>query len=568
MMVKEASQIFNQSSGVSLKNSNASSGEAEMMAYDVMRRGVMILVRYRVDLLGACYFATVFAVASAVVWELSVFRSAGDQLNQSVAVELEEMFALLVMFGGGLLVLLSNFVRQRREMKQRLAAESEVLRLAEEDSLTGLPNRRRLDAELDALLAASRKSTGSHALLLMDLNGFKRVNDVYGHPAGDALLVEVAKRLRAAVREQDLVARLGGDEFAILARRLNGPAEASMIARRIVDALTADIRVGSIAVPIGSAIGIVHMPKDAWARSEALRKADIALYRGKGEGRFAVRTFEAAMDAELLQRDRLESDLSEAIAKDDIKVFYQPKVDLRSGEVVGFEALARWTHASRGVVAPAEFVSLADACGLIGGLTDKLLRKACSDALAWPSQVTLSFNISGAQLRDLRLAERIAAILSDTGLVPGRLIIEIAEPALAQNMSAATKLLEALRVLGVRVALDDFGTGYSSLPHLRELRLDEIKVDRSFVDAMHSNSGGTDVIRALIGLGGALGHTVTAEGVESDEQEKLLLKYGCKLAQGYLFGRAVPANEAVSIASQVELADRLGGVHDALCLAD
>jgi predicted signal transduction protein with EAL and GGDEF domain len=360
------------------------------------------------------------------------------------------------------------------------------------------------------------------------------------------VLIEIGARLRRAVREGDLVARLGGDEFAILAPDLSGLDAAASMAERMVALIDVPVRTRATDHPIAAAIGIALMPQHG-DKSEALRKADIALYRAKGGSRSAVCFFEDEMDGQVRERDAIERELRTALDADLIRPYFQPHIDLRTGRVVGFEALARWHHPVLGDMRPDQFITVADDCGLIGQLTDQLLRRACAAALQWPDDVLLSFNISACQLRDPTLGLRLMAALAETGLSPSRLEIELAESALVFDLDHARTVLGALRETGVKIALDDFGTGYSSLYHLRAFKFDRIKIDRSFVEMMGSDPEAAAIVRALIGLGSGLNLNVTAEGVETAQQEAALRAQGCTQAQGFRFSRAVPAEETIAM---------------------
>ena len=503
-----------------------------------------VVMRHRVELQGAIYFLSVLAAAIFVVWEFDVFHTGHGEGAHSISTQ--EALAIAALGLGGLVVFFGYVMRQR-EYRMRLAAEHEVRRLALEDPLTGLPNRRQFEDALRAALGAPPRAGGSHGVLLLDLNGFKRVNDIHGHPVGDEVLIGVAGRLKASVRENDLVARLGGDEFAVLAPHLVGPDAAASIALRIVDSLKEPILAHGGRHQIGTAIGISLIPQDGHDQAEILRKADIALYRAKGQGGAALRFFEEHMDEAIRERDRLERELRLAVAQGEVVPFYQPLVDLDSGGIVGFEALARWTHPELGVIEPSRFIPIAEDCGLIAELTDGLLARATRDATAWPASVRLSVNVSPVLLRDFGFGLRVMSILGQSGLSPARLEVEITESALVQDMEAAQFTLGALRDAGVRIALDDFGTGYSSLYHLRNFKLDAIKIDRSFVETMATDADSAAIVRALIGLGAGLSLSVTAEGVESDQQRTLLTAQGCSTAQGFLYSPAVPAEEALAL---------------------
>jgi predicted signal transduction protein with EAL and GGDEF domain len=357
----------------------------------------------------------------------------------------------------------------------------------------------------------------------------------------------VASRLSRAVRSGDMVARLGGDEFAVLATQLSGPEAATGLALRIIEELKAPVRAGGRDHIVGSAIGIALSPQDGADPAELLRKADIALYRAKGQGRSAMRFFEPEMDAHVRERDHMERELRTAVEAGTITPHYQPLVDLKTGKVQAFEALARWTHVEMGAIEPARFIPLAEDCGLIGPLTDTLLAHACADAAQWPAHVKLAFNISPVMLHDPGFALRIMGVLGRAGLPPRRLELEITESALVRDMDAAQTALGALRELGVSIALDDFGTGYSSLYHLRNFKLDKIKIDRSFVDAMATDPESAAIVRALVGLGAGLGLAVTAEGVETEEQRHMLTGQGCVQGQGFLYSEAMTADDATAL---------------------
>jgi diguanylate cyclase (GGDEF)-like protein len=415
--------------------------------------------------------------------------------------------------------------------------------LANTDALTGLANRRQFERALKETVASPPGAGRVHAVLALDLNKFKRINDVYGHVMGDDVLVIVAQRLSAAMRDGDLLARLGGDEFAVIARHLTGAEGATGIANRILKALESPIEVGSNRHRVGLAIGLALVPDDGTNIEEILRKADIALYRAKAENQPAARFFEKEMDRRSREREGLEHDLAAAIETGAVGPWYQPIVNLQTQEVIAFEALARWTHPALGNIPPDRFIPIAEDCGLIQQLSDYLLRRACADALAWPDHVMLSFNISPAQLKEKTLGLRILGILGETGLSPQRLEIEITESALVRDLESAKAVLSSLRDAGVRVALDDFGTGYSSLYHLRNFKFDAIKIDRSFVGSMASEDESAAIVRALTGLGHGLGLVIIAEGIEQSDQRDALLKQGCERGQGFLFSRAIPAHE-------------------------
>ncbi|WP_161142230.1 putative bifunctional diguanylate cyclase/phosphodiesterase [Propylenella binzhouense] len=456
-----------------------------------------------------------------------------DELAVTVAI----MSVALLAFG------LRRLSDQRSELGLRQAAEERAQKLALHDPLTGLANRRKFESELVRLM----QKDGEHAVFMLDLNGFKAVNDLYGHAVGDDILVAMAKRLSNAVKADTVVARLGGDEFAVLVPELSGEAGAARIAERLKRAFEEPVRADNIEHYLGGGIGIALVPRDGRTAGEVLRRADVALYRAKEENKASYRFYDEGLDAFMAERARLERDLRKALAEGRIEPHYQPVVDLNTGEITRFEALARWQHPELGDIPPARFIPVAEHRGLIVDLTEQILRRACTDALAWPAQVRLSFNLSPVLLRDQAVGLRLIKILAETGLPPNRLEAEITERALIGDLTAAKSFLAALRGAGVRISLDDFGTGYTTLSHLQTFPFDEIKIDRAFVQSMATNKDSAAIVQAILSLGRGLGLTVTAEGIEEPQQRSALLAEGCSLGQGFLFGAAVAADEAAAL---------------------
>jgi diguanylate cyclase (GGDEF)-like protein len=495
--------------------------------------------------------AALAAVAIVLGWEHTLFDFLGDP-DHGHPLEFHDItLALATMVSTGLLGGVARLlVQQRREVQRRIQAEKHARNLAHQDALTGLPNRRQFHKALNAAVAAPPRAGSAHAVFILDLNGFKAVNDAYGHAAGDELLVNVSHCIGEGVRDVDIVARIGGDEFAVLATHVAGPDDAANIALRIIKALDAPIHAGNASHQIGVAVGVALFPQDGASAEEILRRADIAMYRAKTEPQSALRFFEEEMDAVVRERDMLQRELKQAVKTEAIVPFYQPVMDLRSNQIIGFEALARWSHPVLGEIPPTRFIAIAEDCGLIAPLTDQLLARACADAMSWPAHLTLSFNLSPLQLKDRTLGLRVLSILAKAGLSPSRLELELTESALVRDLSAAQEVLASLRAAGVRLALDDFGTGYSSLYHLRNFKVDKIKIDRSFVAEMQTEPESAALVRALLGLGHGLGLTVTAEGIEQGQQSTELLSAGCDFGQGFLFGRAVPAAEALALLRQ------------------
>ena len=440
-----------------------------------------------------------------------------------------------------LLIATALTLRGHARLQGALAHTAAVART---DPLTGLPNRRQFFEELEAL---SRDGPGiSHALLLIDLDRFKAANDAYGHPAGDEVLKLVAARLRAIGRSGDLVARLGGDEFAMIVKmETASPAGSSgdpaATARRIVSALGEPLALAKGAkVQIGASVGIALGQPGGDAVS-LMHQADVALYRAKGDGRSCLRYFEQGMDEEVRARALMEGELRQAISEGTILPYFQPLVEMTTGWLVGVEMLARWPHPTRGTILPAKFIPIAEDLGLIGPLTEHLMRQSCLSARSWPDHLTLACNISPTQLRDQGLPSMVSAVLQETGFPAHRLELEVTESALMGDIALARTLLNEVKALGVRLALDDFGTGYSSLRHLQTLPFDKLKIDASFVGAMTSDKESWKIVAAVIGLGQSLGLTTVAEGVETAETAAQLRSLGCIIGQGWLFGRPGPA---------------------------
>ncbi len=434
--------------------------------------------------------------------------------------------------------------------------------VARTDALTNLPNRRSLYEALRARLAGSGSGGSGVVLLLLDLDRFKVVNDAHGHPAGDELLQLVAARLRSIARSGDLVARLGGDEFALVVQLdlpgqlLSQSKAAAHLAQRIVTALEHPFELsGGKVVQIGASVGLVLAQPDDTSADVLVHRADVALYRAKSDrwGRFCL--FESSMDAPVQVRALLEGELRDAIAGDLIVPYFQPVVHMATGRLIGFEMLARWPHPIRGMISPAEFVPIAEDIGLLGPMTESLLRRSCRVAAMWPPDLFFACNISPLQLRDRCLPAMVRAALEEADLPPCRLELEITESALVGDMELALELLADLKTLGVRLALDDFGTGYSSLQHLNRLPFDKLKIDAGFVSAMAADPDSRKIVAAVVGLGHSLGLVTVAEGIEDSRTAAILCDLGCDLGQGWLFGRPCSADAVSAL-----LANTVGSV--------
>jgi diguanylate cyclase (GGDEF)-like protein len=419
--------------------------------------------------------------------------------------------------------------------------------MAKHDALTDLPNRVLLRERLEKALKARRREDDL-AVLCLDLDRFKDVNDTLGHPLGDALLKAVADRLRTCVREMDTIARLGGDEFAIVQLAASQPTDATALAARIIGILSAPYEVNDHQLVIGASIGIALSPDDGTNPDELLRNADLALYRAKNEGRGTYRFFETEMDARMQARRKMELDLRKALVTGEFELNYQPLVNLECNEISGFEALLRWHHPVRGTVSPAEFIPLAEETGLIVPIGEWVLRQACAEAATWPTPIKVAVNLSPVQFRNRNLVNTVFSALSATGLAPQRLELEITESVLLQKSEVTIATLCQLHEFGVRIALDDFGTGYSSLSYLRSFPFDKIKIDRCFISDLTKNDGDSlAIVRAVAGLGRALAMATTAEGVETKEQLEIVRAEGCTEAQGFFLS---PPKTAEKVARQ------------------
>ena len=423
-----------------------------------------------------------------------------------------------------------------RDLKARKDAEEHIYFLAHHDALTSLPNRSHFNARIDQEIAALAPGNRL-AVLCLDLDRFKEVNDLFGHATGDKVLQLVASRVSAVLSERQMLARLGGDEFAILMPDIADPAAAGRFAETILEALRAPGSGEPSDSHIATSIGIALCPDDAPDRQSLLSHADTALYRAKTEGRNTYRFFEAKMGAEVRERRLLEHDLRLAMARDELRLSYQPQQDAKTGAVVGFEALLRWRHPVRGEISPAVFIPIAEETGAILQIGDWVLRTACREAASWPQPLKIAVNVSAVQLYNASFFQELHQVLIETGLSPRRLEIEITETALVRDFNRALAMLRQIKALGVAIAMDDFGTGYSSLSNLRAFPFDRIKIDRSFIKSVNSNEQAATIVRAVLGLGRGLGLPVLAEGVETGEELQFLQDELCDEVQGYLLGR-------------------------------
>ena len=435
-----------------------------------------------------------------------------------------------------------GWVATHEDITEQRQAEIKIEYMAHHDALTGLGNRVLLNQQLEGALdrVFEPEMLAVHHL---DLDQFKAVNDTFGHAAGDKLLKIVAERLRALVRDSDTIARMGGDEFVIVQVPIAEAAEATLLAQRIIAAISEPFDLDGHQAVIGTSVGIATGPGEGLTPDKMLRNADLALYRAKDHGRGTFRFFEPAMDLQMQTRRVMEQDLRRALPAGEFELYYQPVVDLGSNEVSGFEALIRWNHPKHGLVAPAAFIPLAEEIGFIIPMGEWVIRQACATAARWPGELRVAVNISAAQFRNSGLLQVIVGALSASGLSPTRLEIEITETVLLQNRETTLAVLHQLRALGIRIAMDDFGTGYSSLTYLQSFPFDKIKIDRSFVKDIGHNTGSLNIVRAVAALANGFGMSATAEGVETHGQLAQIVAAGCTEMQGYLFSQPLPAGE-------------------------
>jgi diguanylate cyclase (GGDEF)-like protein/PAS domain S-box-containing protein len=433
------------------------------------------------------------------------------------------------------------------DITERHKAEARIAHMAHHDGLTNLPNRELYQERLRQALDQGQSGNKRVAVLCVDLDLFKNVNDSFGHPMGDRLLKAVADRLRSEIRGNNLAARLGGDEFAIILTSDVSPNEVSDQATRLIQALSANYDIDGIEVVIGASIGIALSPGDGTTSEELMRNADMALYRAKSDGGGVHRFFEREMDRLAQKRRDMELDLRRAFSNGEFELHYQPLVDIAADRISGFESLLRWRHPEKGMISPADFIPVAEDIGLIVALGEWVLREACTEAAKWPDDVKVAVNLSPVQFRSRNLVQVVISALAHSGLSPLRLELEITESLFLAETEANLAILHQLRELGVSISMDDFGTGYSSLSYLRSFPFDKIKIDRSFIKDIAERSDCVAIVRAISGLGRSLNITTTAEGVETVGQLDWLRAEGCNEVQGFLFSAAKPAAEVQAL---------------------
>ncbi|HEX2725465.1 MAG TPA: EAL domain-containing protein [Beijerinckiaceae bacterium] len=456
-------------------------------------------------------------------------RMMNEQLEQRVAERTES--------------LASANDRLRLEIEHRRQSEEKVHYLAHHDALTGLGNRVLLRQQLEEALVRTRRNGGAVAMICLDLDGFKGVNDALGHSVGDALLKSVAARLQENVRDTDKVARLGGDEFAVLQSGDSQPRSADALSGRLVAVMSEPFFIEGHQINISLSAGIAVSSGNDVDPEELLKNADLALYRAKADGRGTYRFFEPEMDALAQARRSMEVELRGALTRREFELHYQPLINLRTRKIAGFEALLRWSNATRGFISPGQFIPLAEELGLIAPIGEWAIRQACEHAAGWPGDTKVAVNLSPVQFRSTSLVPAVVQALSASGLAPGRLELEITESVLLDDSDRNLAILRQIRELGVRIAMDDFGTGYSSLSYLRRFHFEKVKIDRSFISDVAKNAESRAIVRAITGMCSNLGMATTAEGVETAEQLGCVTSEGCTEAQGYYFSPAKPVAE-------------------------
>jgi diguanylate cyclase (GGDEF)-like protein len=440
--------------------------------------------------------------------------------------------------------LLGQFLRRKE-------GEARVAYLAQFDALTGLPNRTLLTDRFTQMILHAKRHAAPLAVLFIDLDGFKTVNDTLGHAGGDALLKEVAVRLQATVRSGDTVARISGDEFAIVLGDLARLDDAALVAQKVIAGLAAAVNIGGKEVFVTASVGIAAFPNDGDNAEILIGAADAAMYRAKQSGRNAFQFFTAEINQRSRARAQMGSDLWRALEREELELYYQPKIDLATRRITGAEALLRWKHPERGMVPPAEFIPVMEEIGLIVPVGDWVLRRACEDLKAWQAAGRavgpMAINLSARQFRRADLDTHIKALVASVGIDPALIELEITESQLMVDPDHAIRVMRALCEAGMHIAIDDFGTGYSSLAYLNRFPVSALKIDRSFVKDMAHEAGAATIVRTIIEMARSLGCTVVAEGVETEEQAAFLRRLRCEQAQGFLFARPVPAADFVKL---------------------
>lgn len=444
-----------------------------------------------------------------------------------------------------------GWLTTHEDVTEQCQAEAKITYMATHDALTGLANRTLLMQRLRDMLPRVKRGE-KVALLWLDLDHFKNVNDAFGHPIGDALLCEVSSRISAAIRETDSAARLSGDEFAVMQVQVQEPADCAALARRLISVISDPYLIEGNLIMIGVSIGIALASGVDCEPEQLMKSADLALYRAKSDGRGTYRYFAAEMDASMQARREIESELRAALVKEEFELYYQPIMNLKLMEPCGFEALLRWNHPKRGIVPPNDFIPVAEETGLIMPITEWVIRTACGQAQSWSRPLRVAVNVSAVHFRYGDPALSIKNSLEETGLEPSRLEVEITESLILDNSNSVLEKLLKIKGMGVKISMDDFGTGYSSLSYLADFPFDKIKIDRSFVKGLPSEKSSLAILRSIAGLGTSLGMSTTAEGVETKEQLNIAIEEGCTEVQGFYFSRPQPISLLVNALRECE----------------
>lgn len=488
---------------------------------------------------GTIVFALVFA-------RLDVFEAVHEFTRAHEDWELDELISAASASVVGLIAaLILRSSQLRRQMRMRRAAEAEAQAMARHDALTGLPNRRYFTEHAAKMLRNADDAGEIFAVFAIDLDRFKPINDVYGHATGDRVLQIVADRVLANMPPNSLASRFGGDEFALIVPFEDDVQIIDRVARRMCLSIAEPMAIRGVELSVTASIGIALCPHDGRRIDELHSNADMAMYSAKGSGRNGVAYFEPRLGEEHRRRYELESELTQAIGRNQIVPYFQPVFDLASGEVKGFEILSRWQHPKHGVLLPEDFIPLAEDSGKISALSESVLRQACEAVAGWSQSLRFSFNLSPVQFKEPRLVERITAILDETGMRPQSLEVEITETVFIQNEGHARTVIDSLRAQGISVALDDFGKGYSSLSYLSRFEIDKLKIDRTFIAGRSTDIRNEKIVTSVIQLGKSLGIETTAEGVETGEDAIWLAEHGCSQAQGFHYSEAIPALSAL-----------------------
>lgn len=479
---------------------------------------------------------------TAFLIRVDAFEAIHDFTRAHEDWELDEL--IVTAFSAPFVIMAMTIVKMRREIDKRQSEERRASQIARHDLLTGLPNRQYFEQELERRISIAKDRDSLVAVMIFDVDGFKRINDLYGYEAGDALLQKISTRIQSAVRMHDVVARLDGDEFALILNLARGADEALRAAEKILFKAARTETVAEAEADITANIGVAIYPRDTEDAIQLLQYAAMAMREAKGNIKEPIAFFDPSLNTEKSAYAKLRKDIRRAIEDETFVPYFQPIISLEDNKLKSFEVLARWEHPERGLLPPGAFISAAEEMSLIDDIFWRILRASCEIAAQWPKSISIAINLSPVQFADDELGEKVLHVLKLTGLSPRQLIIEITETALIADMDAAQKAINFLQKKGIRFALDDFGTGYSSLQYLYQLQFDTIKIDRSFIASYENSQESALIVSSIVALSKSLGLKTTAEGVENLTDIDWLKELGCTFAQGYLFSKPVPAEKA------------------------